>query len=84
MVESVLARSQDEPVIMRRVVVEPSDVVYLKGLVEASRGLATLLADAGGELVLLTSAEREAELDELLADLSEEIGLRRRSVPGEL
>lgn len=80
---SLIEMCRDEPMVVRRVVVEPREVVYVKGIVEASAGLATMVADGGGELVLVTAAERADELDELLDDLREEIGLRVRGSMGE-
>lgn len=71
-----------EPELVRRdVVVRAADVVYVKGIVEASRGLATLHADAGGELVLVTTRSQADELDRLIDDLGTELGLRRRQLP---
>ncbi|MBW2525722.1 MAG: DUF4911 domain-containing protein [Deltaproteobacteria bacterium] len=67
--------------IERHVTVRPSDVVFVKGIVEASRGIATLHADAGGELVLVTTPSLVDELDRLIDDLVDEIGLRRRAGP---
>jgi hypothetical protein len=60
----------------RRVSVRPSDVVFVKGLVEASEGLAGVFAEVGGELLLAVPREREAELEELLADLEAELHAR--------
>jgi len=67
--------------VCRYVVVRPRDVVYVKGIVEASRGIATLHADAGGELLLVTTPSQQAGLEQLLDDLTGEIGLRRRHQP---
>ena len=64
---------------VHRVSVPPEDVVFVKGLIEASEGLAGVFAEQGGELLLAAPHEREAELCELLADLEEE--LRARSAP---
>ena len=61
---------------VRRVSVAPVDVVFVKGLIEASEGLAGVFAEQGGELLLATPREREAELCELLADLEEELRAR--------
>lgn len=61
---------------VREVSVRAPDVVFVKGLVEASDGLAAVFAERGGELYLATPHGREAELDELLADLEAEIGAR--------
>jgi hypothetical protein len=60
--------------VVREVSVRAHDVVFIKGLVEASDGLAAVFAERGGELLLATPHGREAELDELLADLQAELG----------
>jgi len=62
--------------LVRRVDVRPPDVVFVKGILEASEGLAALFAERGGELVIAAPPDREADLDELLADLAAEIDLR--------
>jgi hypothetical protein len=60
--------------IARSVRVSPPDVVFVKGLLEASEGLAGLFAERGGDLVLVSPEGRGRELDELLADLEIELG----------
>ncbi len=60
--------------LVRAVSVRPSDVVFVKGVVEASDGLAAVFAEQGGELLFAAPREREAELGELLADLVTEVG----------
>jgi hypothetical protein len=67
--------------LVRRVIVRPSDVVFVKGVVEASDGLAAVFAEQGGELLVATPHEREAELCELLADLDVELGAPVASPP---
>ena len=69
---------EERAVAIRRVVVAPRDVVYLKGILEASEGLGLLLADQGGELALLTTGSQLAQLESLIDDLASEIPLRRR------
>jgi hypothetical protein len=59
--------------VVRRVSVRPSDVVFVKGIVEASEGLAGVFAERGGELLLAAPRGREAELGELLKDLAGEL-----------
>ncbi len=59
--------------ITRRLVVSARDVVFLKGIVEASEGLAQLFAEQGGDITLAAPACREAELDQLIADFSKEL-----------
>lgn len=49
--------------------VSEKDVVFVKGVVEASEGLGAVFADAGGDLAVTTTASRAAELRELLHDL---------------
>jgi hypothetical protein len=61
--------------LVRRLRVRPSDVVFVKGLVEASDGLAGVFAEQGGDLMFAAPREREVELAELLADLTEELGV---------
>lgn len=60
--------------VTRRVRVAPEDVVFVKGLMEASEGLGALFADRGGDLVLAATDSRSGDLDELLADLEAEVG----------
>ncbi|HEY4120564.1 MAG TPA: DUF4911 domain-containing protein [Byssovorax sp.] len=67
-------RAASAGMVARSVSVEAADVVFVKGILEASDGLASLFAERGGELVLATDASRVASLDALLADLAEEIG----------
>jgi hypothetical protein len=62
--------------LVRQVSVRPPDVVFVKGLVEASDGLAAVFAEQGGELLIAAPPERAAELAELLADLVTELGAR--------
>lgn len=60
--------------ITRRLVVRAKDVAFLKGVVEAHEGLAQVFAEGGGDLTIAAPAGREAELDELVRDLAEELG----------
>jgi hypothetical protein len=69
---SVMPLVGDE-LLARSVRVAPRDVVYVKGIFEASEGLGALFAERGGELTIAAHHSRERELDELLADLSVEI-----------
>src|SRR5262245_29569739 len=62
--------------ISRPVSVRPADVVFVKGLIEASEGLANVFAERGGELVLAAPESRAAELDRFIGDLGREIDLR--------
>ncbi len=64
--------------ITRRLVIRSRDVVFLKGIVEASEGLAQVFAERGGELTLASPEGRAAELDELVDDLCRELGAMRQ------
>jgi hypothetical protein len=60
--------------VVRRVRVRPREVVFLKGVLEASEGLAAVFAEAGGDLTVATCTSQAQELDRVLADLEKEIG----------
>ncbi|MBK7586472.1 MAG: DUF4911 domain-containing protein [Myxococcales bacterium] len=60
--------------VTRSVRVRARDVVFVKGIFEASEGLGALFAERGGDLTIAAHASRVQELDELLRDLSLEIG----------
>ena len=64
----------DADLVARSVSVRRQDVVYVKGIFEASEGLGAMFAERGGELVIAAPRSRAAELDELLSDLNAEIG----------
>ncbi len=55
--------------IAHRVVVPARDVVFVKGVLEASEGVAAVFAESGGELSLVAPQSRVAALSEILADL---------------
>lgn len=57
-----------------RLTVSPERVVFVKGIVEASEGLAALFAERGGELSIASPHDRAEELAELLRDLASELG----------
>jgi hypothetical protein len=59
------------------VVVRARDVVFLKGIVEASEGLAAVFAERGGDLAVAAPADRARELDALLDDLAGELWMVR-------
>jgi hypothetical protein len=56
--------------------VEPRDVVFVKGVLEASDGVAALFAESGGDLQIAAPVEQVAELRRILADLALETGGR--------
>jgi hypothetical protein len=63
----------DRDLVCRRVLVRDKDVVFVKGIFEASEGLGALFAERGGELIISAPLSRERELDDLLADLQNEL-----------
>jgi hypothetical protein len=63
----------DRDMVCRKVLVRDKDVVFVKGIFEASEGLGALFAEHGGELIISAPLSRERELDELLADLAREL-----------
>lgn len=66
-----------EGMVTRRLVLRAKDVAFLKGVVEAHDGLAAVFAEHGGDLVIAAPADRERELEELVADLARELdGIR--------
>lgn len=61
--------------VTRNVVVQPHEVVFVKSIIEASEGVASIFAEAGGHLAVASPADRVAALDVLLADLATEVSL---------
>jgi hypothetical protein len=66
---------------VRHLRVPPPDVVFVKGIIEASEGLGALFAEAGGELAIAVPHGREADLARLLDDLAGEIDLHVEVAP---
>lgn len=64
----------DADLVVRRVRVPARDVVFVKGIFEASEGLGALFAERGGDLLIAAPRSRAAALDEVLADLAHDIG----------
>jgi hypothetical protein len=64
----------DSDLVTRRLFVRECDVVFVKGIFEASEGLCAMFAERGGDLVIAAPHTREAELDELLHDLVRDLG----------
>jgi hypothetical protein len=62
-----------EGMAVRRVVMRARDVVFFKGVVEASEGLAAVFAEHGGDLIVATPEGRASELDDLLRELKSEL-----------
>jgi hypothetical protein len=63
-----------EGLAFRRLRVAAQDVVFVKGVIDASEGLAVVFAESGGELTLATSLSQAGLLDEIIADLTREVG----------
>jgi hypothetical protein len=63
--------------VVRRLVMRARDVVFFKGIVEASEGLAAVHAEGGGDLLVAAPADRAAELDAFLDALGDELGAIR-------
>ncbi len=68
-----------EGMVVRKILVRAKDVVFIKGILEASEGLAQLFAEEGGDLTLAAPACREAELEALVCDLVVEVGALRKA-----
>jgi hypothetical protein len=73
-----MARKPVEPclgegLVVRRLILRARDVVFFKGVIEASEGLAAVFAEHGGDLSVATPEGREQELDAVLADLCAEL-----------
>jgi hypothetical protein len=69
--------------VVRRVVLPARDVVFFKGIIEASEGVAAVFAEHGGDLSVAAPVDRERELDELLDALCAEVGGVAVSTPGQ-
>jgi hypothetical protein len=82
---SVLALSVspllDRDLVTRKLIVRERDVVFVKGIFEASEGLCAMFAERGGDLLIAAPHTREAELDELLHDLVRELEAVLETVP---
>jgi len=66
-----------EGMVVRRVLLRSPDVVFFKGVIEASEGLAAVFAESGGDLTIAAPVDRAAELDSLLESLCAELGAVR-------
>jgi hypothetical protein len=67
--------------VVRRVVLRARDVVFFKGVIEASEGLAAVFGERGGDLSVAAPCDRERELDDLLDALCAEMGAARPDGP---
>jgi hypothetical protein len=71
----------DHDLVCRKVLVRDKDVVFVKGIFEASEGLGALFAERGGELIISAPLSRTRELDELLTDLELELQAQVSHLP---
>lgn len=60
--------------VVRRVVLPARQVVFFKGVVEASEGLAAVFAERGGDLTVAAPEGRARELDAVIDALCAELG----------
>jgi hypothetical protein len=74
----------DGSFVLRRFEVAAPSMVYVRGIFEASDGVAIPFSMHGGEMVIATFAERANELDALLADLRSELGEQWLSGPEDI
>ena len=63
-----------DELVWRRVQVPVRDVAFVRGVLEASDGLACMFAERGGDLLLVAPASQEATLDEVVEDFRRELG----------
>lgn len=73
MARKAVAPCVGEGMVVRRVVLRAPDVVFFKGIIEASEGLAAVFAESGGDLTVAAPADRAVELDALLDSLCDEL-----------
>ena len=69
----LLAELIDDELVVRRLSVKNEDVVFVKGIFEASEGLCAMFAERGGDLTILAPVSRALELDAVLRDLASEL-----------
>lgn len=60
--------------VARRVRVPACEVVFVKGVIEASEGVGVVFADHGGDLTIATLPSQKDELDRILHDIESETG----------
>ena len=69
-----LSELLDDGLIVRHLRVRNEDVVFVKGIFEASEGLCAMFAERGGDLTIVAPLSRADELDTVLRDLARELG----------
>ncbi len=68
-----LAELLDDGLLVRTLRVNSEDVVFVKGIFEASEGLCAMYAQRGGALTIVAPVSRALELDVVLNDLALEL-----------
>lgn len=63
----------DGDMVVRALRVPAKDVVFVKGVILASEGLAAVFADQDGTLICAAPRSRERELELVLSDLAREL-----------
>ncbi len=71
----------DSDLVVYRLLVQSADVVFVKGIFEASDGLCCMFAEKGGDLLIAAPHARDQELVELLIDLVRELGAVLETLP---
>lgn len=66
-----------EGLVVRRFRMKPGDIVHLRGVLAGYDGLASAHGDHTGITVLVTTRDREAELDSWLDELALELEMAR-------
>jgi hypothetical protein len=69
----------DDDLVVRTIVCPKADVVYVKSIVSAYDGLCGLFSNKGENIRLVAPRGREAELDQLVKDLVNELDARKCS-----
>lgn len=64
----------EDELVWRRIRVQDRDVGFIRGILEASEGLACMFAERGGDLMLVAPVSQEERLDEVIDDLRVELG----------
>ena len=63
--------------VVRRVQLRAKDIVFFKGIVDASEGLAQVFSARGEDLTVAAPEDRAKELDAMLDELCAELGAIR-------
>jgi hypothetical protein len=74
----------DEALVVRKMWTKNADVVFVKGIFEASEGLCAMFAERGGELTIVAPHSRARELDAVLSELARELGAVLEPASGEI